>query len=92
MELQGIGGYTLDGKPFIRVMPPRYLEPGDEVRDIVLRFKNPSRVAFTFGISVRNGMSEAQFGVRLLGDITSSTDITKKEDGTGELQPFPHRF
>ncbi|MBI2875410.1 MAG: cadherin-like domain-containing protein [Candidatus Tectomicrobia bacterium] len=53
VSLANPSGQTADGKPLINVpVPPGGLAPGASIPNILLKFSNPSRVRFTFTISV----------------------------------------
>ncbi len=67
VQLYGIEGYTSGGMPFVTAFPSKYLDPNETIRDIVLRFKNPNKVSFTFQVAVYNQLTEEQYGVLLPG-------------------------
>jgi len=88
VTLVNSSGQTGDGLPFVAVpLQDGFLGPGGRVRNLVLKFKNPSGTDIRFTSSVRGGVSAVESLLQTQGELLG---VAVASDGTAYVSDVKH--
>lgn len=69
-------GTTVDGKPYVEALAsPGQILPGQSVSGVILKFRNPSRIAFTFSTNVTAQVRPVITATSAIGVVDTSGGV-----------------
>ena len=88
VTLANSSGQTVNGLPFVSApLPDGFLGPGERVKELILKFKNPSGTDIRFTTSVRGGLSIVEPLLQTRGELLG---VAVASDGTAYVSDVKH--